>query len=74
MEKEIYQTGKKRKNIRERGKKGRVEGWVLVEGYGRGVEGGREGRGAQGALSSSRGARQSTAFWGESQMFRRRPS
>lgn len=43
MEKEIYQTGKKRKNIREQGKKGRVEGWVLVEGYGRGVEGGRVG-------------------------------
>lgn len=42
MEKEIYQTGKKRKNIRERGKKGRVEGWVLVEGYGWGG-GGREG-------------------------------
>lgn len=36
MEKEIYQTRKKRKNIRERGIKGRVEGWVLVEGYGRG--------------------------------------
>lgn len=73
MEKEIYQTGKKRKNIRERGKKGRVEGWVLVEGYG--GRGWREGgSGAQGAPSNSHGARQSAAFWGESQMFRRRPS
>lgn len=51
MEKEIYQTGKKRKDIRERwgGKKARVEGWVLVEGC-------REGRAAQGALSKAHGA------------------
>lgn len=36
--KEIYQTSKKKKKNHEGGKrkKGRVEGWVLVEGYRRG--------------------------------------
>lgn len=60
--KEIYQTSKKKEKNHEGGKrkKGRVEGWVLVEGYRHGVGGG--------------GAEQlawSTALWGNLRCFRK---
>lgn len=66
MEKEIYQTGEKRKDIRERwgGKKARVEG----VGASLGMQG---GSGCTGSPEQGARSRQSAALWGKSQMFLR---